>query len=108
MPISSPPKHFQLNMMETLSCLHELIGAKGIRFVIHADGFVQDQISGLLGDHYDGHVGVAADNARHHRGVDDPQTGNSVDAQAVVDDSLIITSHAAGTDRMIIRLGPKL
>ena len=44
-----------------------------------------DEVGGLLGDHDDRRVDVAADEVGHHRGVDDAQAGDAMDPQLGID-----------------------
>jgi hypothetical protein len=71
-------------------------------------GFAADQGAGALGDHDRGRVGVAAGQARHHRGVDHAQAVHAAHAQLAVHHRAIVAAHAAGADRVIdgFRLAP--
>ena len=56
-----------------------------------------DEIDGAFGDHDGRCVGMAADDLRHHRGVDDPQPIQAADAQLTIDHCAIVGAHAAGS-----------
>src|SRR5258708_4613135 len=68
-------------------------------------GTLQDHRRALLADHRRRRVGVAADQRRHDRGVNDAQAFEAADAQLRIDDGEIVTPHLAGADRVIDRLG---
>ena len=65
----------------------------------------QDQVRRLLADHRRRRLGVAADQARHDRGVGDTQVLHRADPQLRIEHRVRIAAHAAGADRMILRVG---
>src|SRR5580704_6798569 len=58
-----------------------------------------DHIRGPLGDHDHRRVDVAADEIRHHRGIDDAEVLDLAYVQALVNNSIRLTvlTHAAGS-----------
>src|SRR5258705_8230901 len=60
-----------------------------------------DHVGGLLADHDGWRIGVAADQGRHHRGIDDAQAFNAADLQLWIDHRHRIDAHLAGADRVI-------
>lgn len=62
-----------------------------------------DHVRGLLGDHYDGSVGVASHDFRHNAGVYDSQLVDPVDSEPVVHDGPVVAEgpHPAGSHRMV-------
>ena len=61
---------------------------------------VPNQIRGLLGDHDRRRIGVAAHDGRHDRGIDHPQSLDSVHLQAGIDDRHGVVAHLAGAGRV--------
>jgi len=61
-----------------------------------------DHVRGLLADHDGRRIGIAADQGRHDRGVDDAQAFRSVHFQLRIDycDG-IVDAYFAGADRVI-------
>ena len=64
-----------------------------------------DQIDGLLTDHDGGRIGVAADQGRHDRCIDNTQPIQAVHAQLRVDHGHLVLAHAAGADGVIDGIG---
>src|SRR5574343_276944 len=64
-----------------------------------------DQVGHALGDHDDRAVGVAADEFRHHRGVDHPQAAYAAHPALAVDHriAVVVGAHLAGADRVVHR-----
>ncbi len=62
-----------------------------------------DQIRGFLGDHDGGSIRIATDDLRHDRGVHHPQSLEPMDPEHGIHHSQRVTSHLAGTDRVIGR-----
>src|SRR6266403_71597 len=60
-----------------------------------------DHVGGLLADHEGWRIGVAADQGRHDRGIDDAQAFNASDFQLRIDPRSRIDAHLAGADRVI-------
>src|SRR5258707_10233544 len=60
-----------------------------------------DHVGGLLADHDGRRIGVAADQGRHDRGIDDAQAFNATDFQLGIDHRHRVDAHLAGADRMI-------
>ena len=54
---------------------------------------VEDHLGPLLGDHDRRRIGVAGDDRRHDRGVDDPQPFDAVNPQLGVDNGSLIGAH---------------
>ena len=81
----------------------------------HPDGFAlrlcgcaahaPHQVDGLLGDHDRRCVGIAADEGRHHRRIDDAQPLQAAHAQLRVDDGERVVPHPARADRVIHGVG---
>src|SRR6185312_5037272 len=65
----------------------------------------EDEVGGLLGDHDGRPVEVAADDARHDRGVDNAQPLDAAQAQRAVDDRRLVGAHLAGAARVIGAVG---
>jgi hypothetical protein len=63
---------------------------------------VLNHVAGLLRDHDGRGVGVAPDDDRHYRGVDDPQPPDPVNPEPGIDDGLAIAprAHFAGAHRV--------
>src|SRR5258706_7100276 len=60
-----------------------------------------DHVGSLLADHDGRRIGVAADQGRHDRGIDDAQAFNATDFQLGIDHRHRVDAHLAGADRMI-------
>src|SRR5258708_9238293 len=60
-----------------------------------------DHGGGLRADHDGWRIGVAADQGRHDRGIDDAQAFNASDFQLRIDHRYRIDAHLAGADRVI-------
>jgi len=65
-----------------------------------------DQIGALFSDHDGRRVGVAADDRRHHRGVDDAQAVDAAHVQRGIDDRIFIDAHRACADGVVFGLRP--
>src|SRR5271154_1205412 len=64
-----------------------------------------DQVAGLLSNHDDRRIGVAANDGRKNGGVRDAQVFQADDLQSRVDHRGSIVAHAAGSDRMMDGIG---
>ena len=60
-----------------------------------------DHVGGLLADHDGRCIGIAADQGRHHRRIDDAQAVEAVDFQTGVDHGHRVAAHFDGADRVI-------
>ena len=71
-----------------------------------ARSWLLHEVGDALGDHDGGRVGVAADQGRHHRGVDHAQALDAAHAAAAVDHRhrIVVRAHLAGADRVVDRL----
>ena len=66
----------------------------------------EDQVGGLLGDHHRRGVRVRARDRRHHRGVDDAQALDAVDAELRVDDRADRARRGRVVDGLRVALDP--
>jgi hypothetical protein len=64
-----------------------------------------DEVGGAFGDHDGRRVGMAADDARHHRGVHHPQPIQAADAKLTIHHRGDVTAHAACSNRVVRGLG---
>src|ERR1022692_4596026 len=79
----------------------------------HGSALAADQVGGLFRDHDDLGIDVAADQIRHHRGIDDAKRRYAVQPQLGIDDRRFVGffAHLAGTcgvmdrDRSIANMG---
>ena len=63
----------------------------------------EDQLRRFLGNHDRRPIGVAADQAGHDRGINHPQSLYAPHTQRRVDHGLLVNTHLAGTDRVVVR-----
>ena len=64
----------------------------------------EDQVGGFLPDQHRRRMGVAANRARHHRGVGDPKSIDSPDPQLRIHHTRFVAAHPAGAQRVIQRV----
>jgi hypothetical protein len=72
------------------------------QFATHAT----DHVDCFFSDHDSGRVGVATDEGRHNRRVDDAQGLQTAYAKLRIHYSVAIHTHTAGPDRVIDGIGP--